>query len=151
MTPKKNTAKIIWKFFSLMICPLPYCIRWALCEHLTLLFSALLTSTLPGEDTQNTDLARVNKRLFQPLDLGQDCALAPANNDIATDYRLFISKQPVTIAMSGPWGDITEKTEDNQPLLVGRVPVSTVPHRSQHFLAGPRDCTLDPAVTTAGQ
>ena len=98
--------------------------------------SAILTSALPGGDHPNTDTASLDRRLLPPPALGQDCALAPpsyrclpsADNDIATDYGLFVTKLPVTIAMSGLGGDITGNTEDDLPSLVRG--------HGEHFLSG---------------
>ena len=101
-------------------------------------------STLPGGVHPAaglvTSIARPD-RLLQPPALGQDWALSSTiprclptvDYDIARDYGLFVSKLPVTIAMSGPRGDITGNTEDDLPL-----PVRTVPPRCQHcFRSGP--------------
>ena len=102
--------------------------------------SAILTSALPGGEHPDTDLASLDRRLLQPPALGQDWALAPTYrclptaDAIAMDYGLFVSKLPVTIAMSGLGGDIAGNTEDDLPLP----PVRTVPVSGQHFLSGPR-------------
>ena len=102
--------------------------------------SAILTSALPGGEHPDTDLASLDRRLLQPPALGQDWALAPTYrclptaDAIAMDYGLFVSKLPVTIAMSGLRGDIAGNTEDDLPLP----PVRTVPVSGQHFLSGPR-------------
>ena len=93
---------------SIQLGTLPQCGQ---CEKVNTL-SAILTSALPGGDHPNTDPASQDRRLLPPPALGQDCALAPpsyrclpsADNDIATDYGLFVTKLPVTIAVSGLGG-----------------------------------------------
>ena len=127
-----------------------------------IMLSAIRTSTLSGGEHPDTDLASLDRRLLQPPALGQDWALTPTHrclicqqqillgigipsrikghrclptaDAIAMDYGLFVSKLPVTIAMSGLRGDIAGNTEDDLPLP----PVRTVPVSGQHFLSGPR-------------
>ena len=105
----------------------------------------ILSSALPRGDHTASGLGIAiprldNRRLLQPPALGLDWVLASsyrclpsADNDFATDYGLFVSKLPVTIAKSGVGEDITGNTEDDLPL-----PVRTVPPRGHHhFRSGP--------------
>ena len=106
-------------------------------QELSKLF-AVLSSALPGGDHPTTDLATLFRELLQPPALGQVWALESTyrclpteDYAIAMDYGLFDKKLPVTIAMSGPRGDITGNTEDD--------PAHTVPQRGQpSFRSGPR-------------
>ena len=102
---------------------------------------AILSSALPGGDHPTAaDDKAPNRRLLQPPALGQDWALTSpyrclpsADNDFATDYGLFVSKLPVTIAKSGVGEDITGNTEDDLPLPV----CTALPAGHHHFRSGP--------------
>ena len=123
------------------------------CQELSTLHT-VLNSALPGGDYPAaglvTGIARPD-RLLQPPALGQDWAPSSTipkyrclpDYDIARDYGLFVSKLPVTIAMSGPRGDITGNTEDDLPLPVRTLPCAV----SATSGLAPGYCTLDPAVT----
>ena len=112
--------------------------------------SAVLSSALPGGDTTASGLGisipRLDNRTCQSrtsfnlqpsvktgLSRSSYRCLPSAYNDFATDYGLFVSKLPVTIAKSGVGEDITGNTEDDLPLPV----CTALPAGHHHFRSGP--------------
>ena len=111
--------------------------------------SAVLSSALPGGDTTASGLGisipRLDNRTCQSRTsfnlqpsvktglLNQPTDVFLHDNDFATDYGLFVSKLPVTIAKSGVGEDITGNTEDDLPLPV----CTALPAGHHHFRSGP--------------